>query len=282
MTSLHGVTELVALCLFLGSYTDGRAALEGRNAPGPAVLGTQGSGAHLRGEGRGQCWNRVGKQGRANLPQLSSRARLGRAWAERPAKPSLGCARLPNCLSWRLLFLQIRRSGGFADPLRLPGHVHWLAGWLTRYLNWKHEGIPLKWSSLVGLTDTLESSFGRCLLPTFVDNHSRVWSGSLFSCVCVTFSTDDSVQVFLNLIWDGRNTDLMIRDHCLPLKSVPGRPSLYADFLPLRYKIFLAHRSWPCYLPLGRTLDVTGPRFLICKMGIPVFIWWEPAGNYMR
>lgn len=56
----------------------------------------------------------------------------------------------------------------------------------------------------MGLTDILESSFGRWLLPTFIDNHSRVWSRSLFSCntvlFTVTFSTDDSVQVFLNLI----------------------------------------------------------------------------------
>lgn len=59
-----------------------------------------GSSSHVRGAGCWQCWKRVGKQWLANLPQLSGRARPGRAGAERPAKPSLGVCTTPELLVW--------------------------------------------------------------------------------------------------------------------------------------------------------------------------------------
>lgn len=55
---------------------------------------------------------------------------------------------------------------------------------------------------MLGLTDALESSFGRRFLPTFVDNSDVVWS--LFSPLVPlkTLNPDDFAQVFLDLILD--------------------------------------------------------------------------------
>lgn len=64
----------------------------------------------------------------------AGQGRAGRGWRGLPS-PASGYARLPNCLSGKLSFLQIRRIGGFADHLRFLSRVHWLAGWLTGYLN---------------------------------------------------------------------------------------------------------------------------------------------------
>ena len=77
------------------------------------------------------CWG--GSWPRRNL--VGSRdcpcwVRAGRAWAESMPSPASGYARLPNWLSLRLLFIQIRRGSGFADHLRFLSLVHWLAGWL--------------------------------------------------------------------------------------------------------------------------------------------------------
>lgn len=61
-----------------------------------------------------RAWRGIAGQGQRSLPN-----------------PAPGHAWLPNWLSWRLLFIQIRRSCGYADHLRFPSHVHWLNGWLT-------------------------------------------------------------------------------------------------------------------------------------------------------
>lgn len=63
-------------------------------------------------------------------PGLSVLGEPGRAWAESMPSPASGYAWLPNWLSLRLLFIQIRRGSGFADHLRFLSLVHWLAGWL--------------------------------------------------------------------------------------------------------------------------------------------------------
>lgn len=51
----------------------------------------------------------------------------GKAWAEMLPSSASGHAWLPNWLSLRLLFIQIRQGSGFANWLRLLSHAHWLA-----------------------------------------------------------------------------------------------------------------------------------------------------------
>lgn len=76
--------------------------------------------------------------------------------------PASGHVQLPNWLSLRLLFIQIRRSSGFADHLRFPSHVPWLADWLaiwtenTKVFLWN--GAVL-WGSWVPWSHYLEEVF---------------------------------------------------------------------------------------------------------------------------
>lgn len=55
------------------------------------------------------------------------RAGQCKAWTEKLPSSASGHAWLPNWLSLRLLFIQIRQGSGFADQLRFLSHAHWLA-----------------------------------------------------------------------------------------------------------------------------------------------------------
>lgn len=160
MTSLHGVPQSVAVCFVSSQECRASCVQRSPQRPGSGSLGHRD--ADLSEE---ESLNSVRTGGEAAsahdrlLPQLPEQSKAW--WAGRAS----WYARLPNWLSLRLSFIQIRRSSGFSDHLRFLSCVHWLAGWLTWYLNWKHKGIPLKWRALVRLMDILESRLGRRSFP---------------------------------------------------------------------------------------------------------------------
>ena len=110
---------------------------------------------------------------------------LGEGWqgvGGKHAKPSLRVCSTPKLVVFEAVIYPNKERQWFCWPSQISEPCP-LAGWLAWYLNWKHKGIPLKWSTRVGLLDALESSFGRWFPPTFVDNIIVVWSLLLSSCV---------------------------------------------------------------------------------------------------
>lgn len=102
-------------------------------------------------------------QNLAGSRDCQCRVRPGGAWTERHAKPSLRVCSTPKLVVFEHVIYPNKERQCFCWPSQIPSLVHRLAGWLTWYLNWKHKGIPLKWSILVGLLGALESMFGRQL-----------------------------------------------------------------------------------------------------------------------
>lgn len=89
------------------------------------------------------------------------------AWAEQGlvGRESLLVCTAPKLVVFEAVIYPNKEKQWFSDHLRFLSCVHWLAGWLTWYLNWKHKGIPLKWRALVRLMDILESWLGRWYFP---------------------------------------------------------------------------------------------------------------------
>lgn len=118
VTSLHEVTGPVAI------YFVSLELLSFRNTRWPGSLSLGHGEADLVSEeeardSMGTCGEAVTGCTALAVCAGHDKARQGRAGRGRGGLPSpaAGYARLPNWLSLRLLFIQIRRSGGYADHL---------------------------------------------------------------------------------------------------------------------------------------------------------------------
>lgn len=121
-------------------------------------------------------------------------SRQGKAWAEMLPSSATGHVWLPNWLSLRLLFIQIRQGSGSADRLRFLSHAYRLSHLIfelqtQRYSFGMGHFCGVRGDPGVTVSKAFSCSFGECGYVWFV------WPSS-----SETSSRDAFVQISLHLI----------------------------------------------------------------------------------